>query len=280
MKKISKRILKIVIVIIAVFILYISFKQPSLNRDWTDDAQILPDVTIRENEINVKNIRDWRYKNGKTISRDYYEETFDLNKIENAYFLLNPFGKWEGVGHSFFLFEFEDGETISISVEARRENDEKFGAVRGLFNNFELWYTWGSAADLFSRRAVFHQEDLYIYKLNIKPETARGILKDIAITTESLETTPRFYNTITSNCTNVLADSANRVNPGSIPPTFARVFTGYSDNKLYELGLIKNDKPFNEIFEEARIDEQIRELLNENEFMSREEFWVELKEDL
>jgi hypothetical protein len=34
--------------------------------------------------------------------------------------------------------------------------------------------------------------------------------------------------------------------------------TGFGDNQLYDLGLIANDKPFEEIYMEARIDEKIR----------------------
>lgn len=277
MKQFLKTALAIILIIGAVFILITLLKKPAQDRNWTDDAEVLPDITISDSKVKFDNLRDWRYKNKETISRDFYDEEFDLDLIENTYFLLNPFGKWEGVGHTFFLFEFSDGKTVSVSVEARREVDEKFGAIRGLFNNFEQWYTWGSAADLFSRRAIFHQEDLYMYKLNIKPETSRGLFIDIAKTTEKLETEPAFYNTAFSNCTNVLADSANRVNPGSIPWNWARVFTGFSDDKLYELKLIPHDKPFDEVFQKARIDLQIKEILEKEEKLYRDDFWDELR---
>jgi hypothetical protein len=272
-----KKIVYIVIFILCISFLFIFLKKPALERNWTEDARILPDVTITDSTISVKNLRDWRYKKDEVISKEYYEETFDLNKIQKAYFLINPFGKWEGVGHTFFLFEFSDQKTVAISVEARRPEGVPYKAFKGLFNNYEMWYAWGSAADLFSRRAVYHNEDLYMYPLLITPETARGLFKDLAQTTESLETQAQFYNTITSNCTNVLADSGNRVNKGSIPWTFARIFTGYADNKLYELKLIPHDKSFEEIFNESRIDEQIKEILKDNGLMSKEEFWSLLK---
>jgi hypothetical protein len=272
-----KIIFKIIILIVLIFVLFIFLKKPSLTKDWTDDAQTLPDVTMSTSTISVKNIRDWRYTQGEVLSKDFYDETFDIDKIEKAYFLLNPFGKWEGVGHTFFLFEFSDGKTISISVEARRPKDVEYGAFKGLFNTYEMWYVWGSAADLFSRRAIYHNEDLYMYPLLISPQTAQGLFIDLAHTTESLETKAQFYNTVLSNCTNVLADSANRVNKGSIPWTFARIFTGYADNKLYDLKLIPHDKSFQEIFDAARIDLKIQELLKEKRSYTKEEFWNKLK---
>jgi len=273
-----KIFLKIFFIVCIVFILFISFKKPSLDKNWTDDAQILPDITfIGTSTIQVDNVRDWRYTKGEVVSKDFYKETFDVSKIEKVYFLLNPFGKWEGVGHTFFLFEMSDGKTISISVEARRAQGVDYGAVKGLFNNYEMWYTWGSAADLFSRRAIYHNEDLYMYPLLVSSLTAQGLFIDLAQTTESLETKAQFYNTVSSNCTNVLADSANRVNKGSIPWTFARIFTGYSDNKLYDLKLIPHDKPFEETYEDARIDLNIQEFVEDKQNYTKEEFWTELK---
>lgn len=268
-----KKIIYIFVVSVLILSIFIFSKKPSLERNWTEDAKILPDVTITDSTITVKNLRDWRYTRGEVISKTYYEETFDLEKIEKAYFLLNPFGKWEGVGHTFFLFEFSDGKTVSVSVEARRPEGVDYSATKGLFNNYEMWYMWGSAVDLFSRRAVYHNEDLYMYPLLITPQTARGLFKDLAQTTEKLETQAQFYNTVTSNCTNVLADSANRVNEGSIPWTFARIFTGYADNKLYDLKLIPHDKSFEETFTDSRIDLEIKEILENNTLLSKEDFW-------
>jgi hypothetical protein len=271
-----KKIFYIILLVIGVLLIFIFSRQPSLTRDWTDDARILPDITIQDNLITVKNLRDWRYVHGETISKNYYDETFDLNKISKAYFLLNPFGKWEGVGHAFFVFEFEDGKSVSISVEARRENGEDFSAVHGLFNNFELWYTWGSPADLMSRRAIYHNEDLYMYPLLIQKTTVQGLFVDLAKTTEQLETKPKFYNTITSNCTNVLADLANRVNKGSIPWTWARIFTGFSDDKLYELKLIPHTMAFEDEFIHARIDQKIKKVFEGKNTYTKEEFWANI----
>jgi hypothetical protein len=277
MKKLLFRTSVFIGIGILIFILYIFLKQPTHSKTWSDDAQILPDVTFSTSTITVKNVRDWRYTQGKVISKDFYDETFNPEKITGAYFLLNPFGKWEGVGHTFFLFEFEDGKTISISVEARREEGIPYSAIRGLFNTYEMWYTWGSAADLFSRRAIYHNEDLYMYPLLISKDTAKRLFIDLAQQTKQLETQPEFYNTVTSNCTNILADSANRVNKGSIPWNFARIFTGYADNKLYALNLIPHNKSFEEEFQDAQIDSKIKDVFQNQKIVSKEDFWKSLK---
>ena len=257
--KIVFAVLLIAFITIAVVCTIISLKTPRLDRNWEDDSKLLPSITISTSTVSVNNIRDWRYEKDKVVSSRYYNDTFDLKKIDKAYLLFNPFGAWEGVGHSFLVFTFTDGKSISVSIEARREKGEVYEAIKkGLFNEYEVWYAFGSVEDFTSRRAIYNNEDLYEYPLLISISTAQAVFLDLARTAHSLETTPDFYNTVTSNCTNLLADSANRVNPGSIPWSFARLFTGYADNQLYDLGLIPHDKPFEEIYKEARIDEGIR----------------------
>jgi len=260
--KIIRIILWVLVAILSIIFLtafFVSLKTPRHDRNWEDDSKILPHITISTSTVAVGNIRDWRYEKDKVVSMDYYDDTFDLEKIKGGKLLFNPFGAWEGVGHAFLVFEFEDGKTISISIEARREKGEVYQAIKkGLFNKYEVWYAFGSVEDFETRRAIYHNEDLYEYPLLIATTTAKAIFVDLATAAASLETKPAFYNTITSNCTNLLADSANRVNKGSIPWNKARIFTGYADNQLYDLGLIRNDKSFEEIYKEARIDEQIR----------------------
>jgi hypothetical protein len=251
----------VVVILSAVFLLAysVSLKTPSLDRDWEDDSKILPHITVSTSTVSIQNVRDWRYEQGEVISMGYYNETYDVSKMKQAYLLFNPFGAWEGVGHSFLIFEFEDGKSVSVSIEARREKGEVYEALKkGLFNEYEVWYAFGSPEDFMTRRAVYHNEDLYQYPLLISNDVARAVFLDLASTAAALETTPDFYNTLTSNCTNLLAKSANRVKKGSIPFHYSRLFTGYADNQLYDLKLIPHDKSFEEIYREARIDEKIR----------------------
>lgn len=277
--KIIKFLLKslvVIVLLIVIALIVVSFKSPKLDRNWSEESKILPDITISSSTLKVDNLRDWRYASGTVVYKDYYNENFDLDKIEKVYFLVNPFGKWQGVGHTFFVFEFSDGKSVSVSVEARREVGEEYGAIIGLFNTFEMWYAWGSPADFMSRRAIYHNEDLYMYPLLVSTSTARNLFIDLAKTTEDLETKADFYNTVNTNCTNVLADSANRVNKGSIPWNWARIFTGFADDELYNLKLIPHGKTFEEINKEARVDEQIRELFKESKEVYKDKFWEDL----
>ena len=49
--------------------------------------------------------------------------------------------------HTLLLFEFEGDRLLGLTIEARRERNEDYSALRGIFNAFELAYVWGTARD-------------------------------------------------------------------------------------------------------------------------------------
>ena len=267
----------IVLAALTILFIFVSYKKPVMDRDWQDDSKILPAFSISTSTIEIKNLRDWRYEKNKVISKNYYSETFEINNLSKAYLLFNPFGQWAGVGHAFFVFEFNDGKTVSVSIEARKEKSEDYEVVRGLLNEYEIWYAFGSSADFLTNRAIYHDEDLYMYPLLIPTEIAKGLFVDLSKQAHKLETVPGFYNTITSNCTNLLADSANRVKKGSVPFHYSRLFTGYIDDQLYDLGYIRHDAPFEKVYADARIDLEIKDLFAASTTYSKEDFWQALK---
>ncbi|HMP85395.1 MAG TPA: DUF4105 domain-containing protein, partial [Candidatus Paceibacterota bacterium] len=118
---------------------------------------------------------------------------------------------------------------------------------------------------------------LNMYPLLISKEAGRALLLDLSIEAQKLQTTPRFYNTMTSNCTNLLADSANRVKKGSVPFHYSRLFTGYADDYMYKLGFIPNDLSFEEINKKYRIDFLVKEIDLKLQSYTKEEFWENLK---
>jgi uncharacterized protein DUF4105 len=220
--------------------------QPSNDRTWEFGMDHLPHITIQGSTVQVQDLRDFRYTATGTRSADFIDRVFALDRLERVWFVVEPFtgapfSGFKGVAHTYFVFDFQDQPPLAISVEARREKDEPYEAFHGLFNQFELIYIWGTEDDLTGRRAVLEKNRLYMYPLTISVEAARELLLQLAQASRQLESHPRFYNTLTSNCTNELANAANRVKPGAIPPNLALVFPGYSNEVLYKLGFIPND---------------------------------------
>lgn len=261
-RKLSKKlkklrpILLVLLAILAIFIVYTYFiKKPSNDRNWEVGFEILPKIEIDGSKVTVENVRDWRYKDKDITSKKYINETYDASRIKQTWFLVEPFAKWDGIAHTFFLFEFDDGKSVSVSVESRREKGEDFSAFMGLFNNFELIYLWGSEEDLIGRRLIVEQSKVYKYPLTIPKSWQSNLFVELAKETEELYDHPRFYNTLINNCTNILAKSANRIKKNVVPLHISWAFPGYSDDLLYKLKFIPTDKSLEELKKESLITE-------------------------
>lgn len=248
----------------------------SNDRDWEVGFESLPSIKVIDNQITVKNLRDFKYQPDKVIAWDYTEQTVDINKLKQVWFIVEPFSKWEGVAHTYFVFDFEDqDDPIAVSIEARREKGENYNVVLGGLNNYELIYIWGKESDLTLRRALIDKQKLYMYPLTFKTDTgAERLFMQLIQSTQQLEDHPRFYNTLTSNCTNELAKAANNIQPGTIPLDIAYLLPGYSDELLYRLGYIPNDQPLEEVSKKYYLNDYI------NNLSSYENFSTKLREYL
>jgi hypothetical protein len=105
-----------------------------------------------------------------------------------------------------------------------------------------------------------------MYPLTISIEAAKQLFLELAQTSHELEAHPRFYNTLTSNCTNELAKAANKVRPGAIPRNVALIFPGYSEELLYKLGFIPNDVALEALRTRYYISGFVKQLYNREGF--------------
>ena len=226
--------------------------QPTNQRDWEYGMDVLPHITIDGDLVSVQQERDFRWATEGPLSSEYVDRTFDVRRLERVWFVQEPFimaplYSFEGVAHTYFVFDFQDQVPVAVSVESRRERGQGYDPLTGMLNEYGLIYVWGTEQDVTGRRAVLERNQLYMYPLIGSMDSARQLFLDLARVSQQLETQPRFYNTLTSNCTNELAKVANEAQPGAIPPNLALILPGYSDEVLYDLGFIPNDAPLEAI---------------------------------
>lgn len=219
-------------------LIYLSLQTPRSDRDWLPEYEKTATATVSETHLSIHDLRDWTYGDD-VIARNWTDATVDPRTVTRAWFLIEPFGAFDGVAHTFLSFEFADGSTLAFSVQARQERGETYAAERGLVNAYELAYQWGTERDFIARRAVFLNHDLHLYPLTIAPDDAERLLISLAEETNELAERPRFYNTLTANCTNMLAKMVNEHYPGRLPYDLSWNLTGYADFYLMDQGLIE-----------------------------------------
>lgn len=189
-------------------------------------------IGLSEGAFAVTPVSDWRYAGANVVAENYRDAAFDLADLRNVWFVLEPQPGSTLAAHTLLLFEFSNDRLIGLTIEARREAQEDYDAVAGIFNVYELAYVWGSARDFLTRRAVMLDHEVFVYPVAISDEQELVLLTKLIERTDALERTPRYYNTLFSNCTNELAKAAGF----DWAPAF--ILTGRSDEYLYERGIL------------------------------------------
>jgi hypothetical protein len=192
-------------------------------------------VAVTETGFAVKPVTDWRYDSKDAVSKHLDAAVYDFSQLRKVWFVLEPQPGSKLAAHTFLLFEFSGDHLLGVTIEARREIHEKYSAWDGLWNKYELSYLWGTSHDLLARRAVMLDHQVFMYPIKVSEAGERDVLRHLLERTHALETTPRYYNTWSSNCTNELAKATKLKWDKSF------ILTGTADNHLHKIGLIPGE---------------------------------------
>ncbi|HEV7693705.1 MAG TPA: DUF4105 domain-containing protein [Hyphomonadaceae bacterium] len=244
--------LAVVLFALLLFALFVLTRTPLLNRDWKEHLAVMPAIEMSATDFTLGPATDWTYAPDGPTENGTVNFAANYADLRNVWFMVEPQPGGGYAAHTLVLFEFAGDRIIGLTVEARQEKNEKYDALEGLFNKFELAYIWSTSKELLTRRAVFLKKDVYVYPLHLEEKQKGDFLKALLQQTTSVETKPRFYNTFTSNCTNELGKVAR------IPWHYSFILTGYSPQYLNRLKYIPGDD-FEAVKAKAKLDPEIRE---------------------
>lgn len=256
-----KRILFGSLLGMALIALYVSTKSPSANRVWaTQFERVAHFEEVSPSKYVLRNLRSFEYGQNRIQRESWRQFEFRTDNIVETWFFVEPFTSSDLFAHTFVSFVVEDTDsdrrTLAVSIEARLEQGEKYSALRGVLREHELSYVWSTEKDTVTRIAVQLGHPLYAYKLNQNRAQAQIIFDHFIQRTNALAVTPRFYNTVLSNCTNELFKAVNDAVPGALPSNSAWLLTGRSARYLHAGGLLGNpEQSFDDLKNDAAIDE-------------------------
>ena len=148
----------------------------------------------------------------------YYDKTFDLSKLRTADLFISF---WDSpyIAHTIMSFGFGGNDYVAISIETRKSKDEEYSAIKGFFKQYELIYIVSDERDVVRLRTNFRGENVYLYRLDAKPELVRSVFLDYFTYINHLKEQPEWYNALTHNCTTAIR---GHVVPHTITPTGCR----------------------------------------------------------
>lgn len=221
--------------------------RPSNSREWQPEVTLLPSAVIDGDRVTVRNIRNFDYRTETDFTPAYYDRTFDLRRLDRVD-LVAAYWMGPAIAHLFVTFGFGD-DHLAISIEARKDRVRPYGTLPGFFKQFELVYVVGDERDVIRVRTNYRKsppEDVYLFRVNAPAENGRRIFLDYMREINELQARPRFYNTVTTNCTTmILAHAA--VNSGPIPYSWKILLSGYAPEYAYERGRLDRSVSFEEL---------------------------------
>lgn len=233
-----------------------------MNGDWQPHIAIMPTAEIHDNLVEITNVRNFRYSAEEDASVvNYYNQSYDLDKLSRIWYINEPFTETKSAAHTFLSFEFSDGKYLTISIEARKLKGQDYDIVKGLFRTYPLMYIVADERDTIMVRANVRKNNVYLYPVKTTPAKARLVLIDMLETMNDLAIHPRWYNTLTANCTSLIAHHVNRVTPHKLPFwSWQLLLTGHADELALEAGLLDTDLDINSARDKYRITERSIEI--------------------
>ena len=238
----------------------------SNDKNWAADVVHGITGTINGDRLSVRNLRNFGWRTEADFTQRWEQRTYDLSKLRSLDLFLVY---WMGpsIAHTIMSFGFEDGRYLDFSIELRRTQDDQYSAIAGFFKTHELVYIGADERDLMTLRKARH-EQIQLYRLKTPPERARALLVEYIKEANDLAAQPRFYNTLTTNCTTTIFDMMHAVT-SSIPFDWRIILTGHLPSYLYDHGAVDTRIPLEELIRRADVTSRVDAGVSEVEFASR-----------
>jgi hypothetical protein len=227
---------------------------PTNDRDWQLEVAVLPYADIKGDLVTVHNIRNFDYRTETDFTPAYYDKTFDLRRLDRVD-LIAVYWMGPAIAHLFLSFGFGD-DHLAISIEARKDRTREYATLPGFFRQYELVYVVADERDVIRVRTNYRKsppEEVYLYRVVGSPENGRRVFIEYMRDINRLREHPRFYNTLTTNCTTLILTHA-AVNPGSLPFSWKVLLSGYAPEYAYDQGRLVHSMPFEELRRRSHVN--------------------------
>jgi hypothetical protein len=243
--------------------------RPTNDRDWQPDVSVTPWATREGDTVTIHGVRNFEYRTETDLVPRWETRTYDLRALDSADLIAVYWGS-RAIAHLMVSFGFAGRDYVAVSIETRKDRTQSYSSLGGFFKQYELVYVVADERDVIGVRTSYRQprEDVYVYRLRSSREGVRRVFLDYLKAMNELRETPRFYNTLTTNCTTGILMHA-RVNPGAPPWSWKVLLTGYVPEYVHEQGRFDSELPFGEMKRGSRVNERAEAALRDPAFSRR-----------
>lgn len=268
LRGIAMLVLGILVIVLAIIAIDVLRRRASHDRNWTREQARMPVVRVVGDDVTIRNIRDFRHHESGAPEERWIEASYDIAQVERVWFVLSPFvPRFAGIAHPFLSFEFADGRTLAVSVEARKEVGEVYSPLSGMLRRYETMMVIGTEDDLLALRVIAWDDPLYLFPVRVTPAQAQYLFRSLLARAQELEQTPTWYNTVTNNCTTAMVRAINALadDDADLGPLVG-LLPGYSLEAAFERGWIDTELSLEETRRAHHANERIRAAIGRSDF--------------
>ncbi|WP_285259764.1 Lnb N-terminal periplasmic domain-containing protein [Halopseudomonas bauzanensis] len=246
--------LLVYIALFALLLVWWGTIEPSNQRDWADDLAHTTTGVVDGRQVRLDNVRNFHWRSQHDYDIGWESRVYDLSRLRSVDMVTSNWGL-AAISHVLVSFGFSDGEHVAFSVEIRREKHEQFSELGGFFKQFELSIIAADERDIVRVRSNVRNEELELYRINLGPADARELFRSFVLQANQLAEHPRFYHTVTGNCTTIVYSMMKKIVDG-LPLDHRLLLTGYLPAYVHEVGGMVPGLPLAELQRRGQITRQ------------------------
>ncbi|MEZ2773129.1 DUF4105 domain-containing protein [Acinetobacter pseudolwoffii] len=249
--------------------------EPRQDRDWNPEVSRLLSYEQRSNLVTLHNIRNFAWQPDGRYTARWESRSFDLNQITGVNIITSY---WMGpkIAHTLVSFDFANQKPLTFSIEIRKEKHEEFSAIGGFFRKYELSLVASDEKDIVYTRSNIRGEQVYFFPVNMPQAQAKALFKEYLAQADELAREPKWYNTLTSNCTTLVFDMVQAVSQQQLPSDYRLLASGYLPNYLYDLKVLDQSWDMHTWYQRAHVNPRVKQSAD----LSSQEYSQRLRQGL
>ncbi|PYE38395.1 DUF4105 domain-containing protein [Psychrobacter fozii] len=215
--------------------------EPQQEHDWM--SEVSQRVSYERDATNpdlitLTNIRNFDWHTAEDATEHWDTRTIDMSKLSGVD-VINSYWMGPLIAHTLVSFRFEDDRPLAFSFEIRKENGESFSALAGFFRRYELSLIAAEERDIIYTRSNARGEQVYLFPVSsLQQHEVKSLFESYLTAADELNAKPAWYNTLTSNCTNIIFYMARIVSDDRLPWDYRIWVSGWLPNYLYNVGML------------------------------------------
>lgn len=244
----------IYLILHAALLLWWNSLTPTNQQQWQDDVAQMTSGRVEGDQVTLFNVRNFDWHSETQYTPRWETREYDLSKLRSVDMLTSHWGM-DAIAHVLVSFGFDDDHFVTFSVEIRKKKGQEFSEIAGFFKQYELSILATDERDAIAVRPNVRGEDTFLYRIDMPEAIRRQLFLSYIEQANQLLEQPRFYNTVTANCTTLVFGMMQHIS-GGLPLDSRLLLTGYLPSYIEELDGLTDGFNLSQLRSAGRITER------------------------